>query len=178
MKLGRAKDLKRRRFGKLEVVELAEKSRNGTAKWRCKCDCGTVKVLFSTVLNAGQESCGCVARADASVLHTKHGARKAGTPTYTSWKSMIGRCGNPNNPDYHRYGGRGIVVCERWKEFANFLADMGERPAGKTLDRYPNNDGDYEPGNCRWATPAEQARNRSKKAGGVSEITGATHRGL
>ena len=74
---------------------------------------------------------------------------------------MVQRCTNPNNHKWPRYGGRGITVCERWRTYENFLADMGPRPAGMTLDRYPNNDGNYEPGNCRWATPTEQQNNTS-----------------
>lgn len=84
-----------------------------------------------------------------------HGRCK--TPIYRTWAQMIQRCENPKNPFYRRYGGRGIIVCERWHEFLNFLQDMGERPLGRTLDRI-NNDGNYEPGNCRWATPKEQQR--------------------
>lgn len=89
-----------------------------------------------------------------------HGHSYPQTPTYRSWASMIKRCQNPNTYGYHRYGGRGITVCDQWLLFENFLADMGERPPGKTLDRYPDNDGNYEPGNCRWATLSEQATNR------------------
>jgi len=81
-----------------------------------------------------------------------------GTPTYKSWKYMWRRCRNPKYPDFHRYGGRGVSVCERWKSFANFLADMRERPEGKTLDRI-NGNGNYEPSNCRWATLLEQNQN-------------------
>jgi hypothetical protein len=82
------------------------------------------------------------------------------TPTYTTWVQMRNRCNNPKNDAYAAYGGAGIRVCERWNSsYANFLADMGERPAGKTIDRI-NSSGNYEPGNCRWATPAEQTRNR------------------
>jgi hypothetical protein len=84
----------------------------------------------------------------------KHGMN--GTPTHRCWRSMLARC----NGAHPNYGGRGIKVCKRWLKFENFLADMGERPEGKTLDRYPDNDGNYKPGNCRWATPKEQTNNR------------------
>lgn len=94
----------------------------------------------------------------------KHGHTRGRlmSPTYQSWNCMIQRCTNPRRQFWDRYGGRGIKVCDRWaSSFKNFLADMGERPAGMTLDRFPNRDGDYGPGNCRWATPAEQQANRA-----------------
>ena len=93
---------------------------------------------------------------------TTHGhcSGYAFTPEYRSWKTMIQRCTNANFPRFKDWGGRGIKVCERWLTFENFYADMGDRPAGKTLDRWPNHGGDYEPGNCRWATPKEQQANR------------------
>jgi hypothetical protein len=93
-----------------------------------------------------------------NLLPVKHG--KCGTREYTSWEMMNARCNNPKATGYENYGGRGITVCERWRRFENFLADMGPRPAGTTLDRWPNNDGNYEPGNCRWATRAQQLGNR------------------
>jgi hypothetical protein len=94
-------------------------------------------------------------------LFTKHGhTRENGTAEYRSWKAMTQRCTNRRNPKWDRYGGRGITVCDRWRQFENFFADMGTRPIGKTLDRYPDPDGNYEPCNCRWATPKEQQANR------------------
>lgn len=90
----------------------------------------------------------------------KHGHRTA-TSTFSVWRSMIKRCADPTCDAYKWYGGRGIKVCERWQIFAGFLSDMGERPVGKSIDRYPNQDGNYEPANCRWATQKEQIRNSS-----------------
>ena len=90
-----------------------------------------------------------------------HKVNRKPSPTYLSWQAMLSRCTNTNFPSYPRYGGNGITICDRWFTFENFLADMGERPSIKySIDRYPNNSGNYEPGNCRWATMKEQCRNK------------------
>ena len=112
------------------------------------------------MLNGFTKSCGCLKR-EANRTHG-HTSRTGNTPTYDSWKAMKFRCLNPKARFYRLYGGRGIKICDRWlHSFENFLEDMGERPAGLTLDRRDSN-GNYEPQNCRWATPAEQVRNTSR----------------
>ena len=120
-------------------------------KVRCRCDCGNETSVMLTNLKTGKtSSCGCN-------LPRKHGYGK--TPTYRSWYSMRDRCNNSRHVKYRLYGGRGVKVCERWNtDFLNFLADMGERPPGTSIDRI-NGDGDYEPGNCRWASSKTQATN-------------------
>lgn len=110
------------------------------------------------------------ARVKAVAVSKKHGM--CGTPTYESWVSMMARCTNPNRPGFQRYGGRGIRVCERWIDFRNFLEDMNVRPANTELDRI-NNDGNYEPGNCRWATRVEQCNNTG--AAHLLTWNGVTH---
>jgi hypothetical protein len=109
----------------------------------------------------GRPSHSAETRAKMSLAHTRHGhhSRDHRSPTYVSWAAMVQRCTDPNHARYPRYGGRGIGINPSWRSFENFLADMGERPQGKTLDRI-NNDGDYGADNCRWATPSEQAQNR------------------
>jgi hypothetical protein len=106
--------------------------------------------------------CGCLNRELVVQRHLKHGEAKLRTAEYRAWASMLDRCNNPNRKHYKYYGGRGIKVCERWMTFANFLADMGRRPSPlHSIDRWPNPDGDYEPGNCRWATRMQQRHNWS-----------------
>ena len=134
--------------------------------WWCRCVCGKEKPVNSYNMTAGiSKSCGCKSSSLISAAMQKHGCARRGakSPEYNSWTAMRDRCSRPSHPKYSYYGGRGILVCERWKSsFENFLADMGPRLRGATLDRYPNKDGNYEPSNCRWATISQQMANQSK----------------
>lgn len=146
-------------FGKLTVLGRSDMSRPGYERLRCMCECGVEAHPHIHNLRRGKtKSCGCIARDPIVRRAVKHGL--SNTPTYISYRQMLARCLNPNAHAYKRYGGAGIYICERWIEsFQNFLSDMGERPLGTSLDRIDNN-GHYEPGNCRWATEIQQQRNR------------------
>lgn len=148
------------KYGYLSIVKEAERyvSPAGHEKRRvvCECECGSTAIVHLQSLRTGNTvSCGCYGR-DRKVTHGL-----SATPTWQSWRSMCKRCLDPNNSDYHNYGGRGITVCQQWMQsFEAFLEDMGYRPDNCSLDRV-DNDGNYEPNNCRWATRSEQQRNRS-----------------
>lgn len=141
------------RFGRVVVLGICGKDTHGRAIALCRCDCGLTPVIDLYKLRIGHtRSCGCLRQE----LNTTHGGSYS--VTYSSWRMMKKRCNDPNYPKYDSWGGRGIRVCQRWCEFKEFLEDMGHRPSGTSLDRI-NNDGDYEPGNCRWATRKEQNSN-------------------
>jgi hypothetical protein len=149
------------KFNRLTFVgPLQERDRSGHRLGLWECDCGEIKAFVNCrVIKGDTRSCGCLKVDNSREAHTRHGMY--GTPTYYSWRSMIERCENQKSKAYRHYGAKGITVCARWREsFQAFLEDAGERPPGTTLDRFPNNKGNYEPGNVRWATPAEQGRNR------------------
>ncbi len=150
-------DITGRKFGLLTVVRLEYQNRYYVPYWFCLCECGGNKTIRGSNLKNGlTKSCGCLK------FKHKHFKGRKHTPTYNSYYAMLRRCYNTRDPSFKNYGQRGIEVCERWRGkdgFTNFLSDMGEKPYGLTLERV-DNDGNYEPENCKWATWEEQNRNR------------------
>ncbi|WNM52938.1 HNH endonuclease [Staphylococcus phage S-CoN_Ph10] len=157
-----------KKFGRLTVLEEEKERVNGRICYKCKCECGNTIITKGKYLRNGDtKSCGCLVKETSMRIGSKnktHGLSKL--PEYNVYTTMINRCNNPNHDRYHRYGGRGIKVCDRWLEsFENFYENMGNRPSSKhQIDRI-NNDGDYTPENCRWVTPYENAINKEFKKG-------------
>lgn len=158
--MGNLIDLSGLVFGRLTVISLSHK-KNGKPYWSCKCLCGKDVTARGDSLKIGRiKSCGCYIREIKKTSTRKHGLYK--TPEYKAWSGIKDRCFNPKNEEYHNYGGRGITVCKEWIEsFSCFYQHVGKKPTpDHSIDRI-NNDGNYEPGNCKWSTYPEQQRNRS-----------------
>lgn len=171
------KDIRGQRFGRLVALEPVGRDEQGYVLWRCKCDCGNEKIASTKSLGKGTSSCGCYSREVHNQVHTKHGKRHS--RIYQVHRTMCQRCYNPNAHEYENYGGRGIEVCDEWKDFLTFekwaTANGYDETAkhGKcTLDRIDPN-GDYEPSNCRWATMKQQQRNRRNNV--LITYNGETH---
>ena len=167
-------DLTGNRYGRLTVIRRGENTRFGQAKWVCKCDCGNAKTVEGRMLRDGKTtSCGCYHKEVVSKLFTKHKAK--GTQLYTAWRNLKSRTSNPNSPDYKWYGGRGITVCDEWKNdyiaFEKWAVENGFS-SGLTIDRI-DPDGNYEPSNCRWIPQEKQQRNRRSNA--ILTMNGESH---
>lgn len=172
----RTQDLTGQKFNFLTALKRVGVSKNKaqTSLWECQCDCGNTTIIQMGALKNGTiKSCGCKRGGLISAARTIHGMD--GTDIYRIWIGMFVRCTNHKAANFASYGGRGISVCKRWLDFKNFMVDMGERPEGMSLDRI-DNDADYSPKNCRWATPKQQANNRRVTIrltrGGVSKTIG------
>lgn len=156
-------ELTGKKVGLLTVLNFAGNNDQGRRIWRCVCECGNEVLFTTTVLHRDiAKSCGCLLAAHRKRGNKKHGKRY--TKEYHVWREMKARCSRETHPSFKHYGGRGIVVCERWQNsFLDFFEDMGECPSGLSLDRIDNNEG-YHLENCRWATKETQAYNQRKRS--------------
>ena len=164
-------DITGQRFGKLVAIRPVGVNKSRSIAWESKCDCGnTVKVDGSKLRFGHTKSCGCVAKEKAALMNFIHG--KSRTPEHGVWAGMWQRCTNPKHKSYEGYGARGITVCDRWKSFENFYADMGERPSKNLSIERRDNDKGYEPGNCYWATWKEQNLNKRPRKDKAKALKG------
>lgn len=167
------RDLTGQRYGRWVIVAFHSLTRWGHSRWQARCECGHEQVIYATTLRqGGSTQCRTCQHAAIRVHgHSRRGGGGRGTRTYITWEGMWQRCRDVNHDNWARYGGRGIRVCDAWADFTVFLRDMGERPVGMTIDRM-DNDGNYEPGNCRWATPKQQQNNRRCSVKPLDSVAG------
>lgn len=156
--MGHFVDISGEVFGRLTAHRVVRRNKHNQLIWSCTCECGNETEALGFLLRRGEtQSCGCLKRETIAKVNYRHGRTR--TKIYAIWHSMMQRCYDNNSHAYQRYGGRGIEVCDKWKSFDGFYADMGEKPDGMSLERI-NNDGNYSPDNVVWASDKAQANNR------------------
>lgn len=172
--MGNAVDLTGKRVGRWLVLSRSRPGNSSEIRWDCLCDCGVRRsVLRHNLTTGATQSCGCLKAQTSHFSCRTHGQSRS--PEYRIWQAMKKRCSDPKDHAYPNYGGRGIKVCDRWQDFGAFYSDICPRPSKElTLDRI-DNDGNYEPGNCRWATRKEQSANqRPKRLRQIVTVRGRT----